>query len=60
MKGTKHGPIVTPGNALTSNLVVLVDGRADPSIRMPHNQRPLLRAQVGILRDWIQQGAKNN
>lgn len=60
MAGTKHGAIVVPGDPLTSNLLVLVEGRADPSLRMPHNQRPLLRQQIAIIRDWIKQGAKDN
>lgn len=58
MKGTKYGPIVVPGEPLVSNLNVLVEGRAN--VRMPHNQRPLLKAQQEILRDWVKQGAKNN
>jgi mono/diheme cytochrome c family protein len=60
MQGTKHGKIVVPGEPLTSNLMVMVEGRADPSIRMPHNQRPLLKQQIEIMRDWVSQGAKNN
>jgi hypothetical protein len=58
MKGTKHGPIVVPGEPLTSNLNVLIEGRAQ--VRMPHHERPLLVAQTEILRDWVKQGAKNN
>ena len=60
MKGTKHGAIINPGDPLTSNLLVLVEGRADPKVRMPHGQRPLLKQQTAILRDWIKQGAKDN
>ncbi len=60
MKGTKHGPIVIPGDPITSNLVVLIEGRADPKLRMPHNQRPLLKAQQQIIHAWVKQGAKNN
>ena len=60
MKGTKHGPIIVPGDPLVSNLNVLIEGRASASLRMPHNQRPLLRAQQDIVRDWVKQGAKNN
>jgi len=60
MKGTKHGPIVVAGDPLTSNLNVLVEGRAAQSLRMPHNQRPLLKQQQSILRDWVRQGAKDN
>ena len=60
MHGTKHGKIVVPGDPLSSTMMVLVEGRADPSIRMPHHERPLLRQQIEILRDWISQGAKDN
>jgi len=60
MKGTRHGPIVIPGEPLTSNLNVLIEGRAAPELRMPHNQRPLLRYQTLIIRDWVKQGAKDN
>lgn len=60
MKGTKYGPIVIPGDPLTSNLNVLIEGRASPELRMPHDQRPLLKCQQSIIRDWVKQGAKNN
>ena len=60
MKGTKHGAIVVPGDPLTSNLMVLVEGRAHPKVRMPHGQRPLLKQQTEILRLWVKQGAKDN
>lgn len=60
MKGTKHGPVVVPGDPLTSNLLVLVEGRADPKMRMPHGQRPLLKQQTEIIRLWIKEGAKDN
>lgn len=60
MKGTKYGPIVVPGDPLTSNLNVLIEGRASEELRMPHNQRPLLKYQTLIIRDWVRQGAKNN
>ena len=60
MKGTKHGAIVVPGDPLTSNLIVLVEGRAHPKVRMPHGQRPLLKQQTEILRLWVKQGAKDN
>ena len=60
MKGTRFGAIVKPGDALTSALIMLVDGRADPSIRMPHHKDPLSKEQIGLLRSWVEQGAKNN
>ncbi len=60
MKGTKFGAIVVPGSALTSNLNVLVEGRANLKIRMPHNKKKLTRCETSILRQWVNQGAKNN
>jgi hypothetical protein len=60
MKGTKFGAIVIPGDPLSSTLTMLVEGRADPSIRMPHGGEPLPAAEQKILRDWVAQGAKNN
>jgi hypothetical protein len=58
MKGTKHGPIVVPGDPLTSNLDVLIEGRAQ--VQMPHDQRKLLKCQQNIIRNWVKQGAENN
>jgi len=60
MKGTKHGPIVVPGNAFMSNLNVLVEGRAATAIRMPHNQQPLSAHEIAVLRRWVDQGAEDN
>lgn len=60
MTGTKHGPIIVPGDTLSSNLLVLIEGRADPKVRMPHGQRPLLKQQIDIIRLWVKQGAKDN
>lgn len=61
MKGTKFGPVITPGKSVSSTLVILVEGRADPSIKMPHGDRPpLSQEQIHLLRQWIDEGAKNN
>lgn len=61
MKGTKFGPVIKPGDAVSSTLVILVEGKADPSINMPHgNNAPLSADQVKQLKEWINQGAKNN
>lgn len=57
MKGTKLGPIVVPGSPESSTLYLLISGKADPSIRMPHGKDPLPKAQVEQIRQWIQQGA---
>ena len=60
MKGTRFGAIVKPGDGLTSALIMLVEGRVDPSIRMPHHKEPLSTDQIALLRTWVEQGANNN
>jgi hypothetical protein len=61
MKGTKFGPVVLPGDPVSSTLIRLVEGRADPSINMPHGQGDKLSAtEIATLRAWVQQGAKND
>lgn len=58
MKGTTFGPVITPGNAMTSNLLLLVEGKT--AVRMPHNRKSLTKCEIDLLRDWVQKGAKNN
>jgi uncharacterized membrane protein len=61
MKGTKFGPIIKAGDSASSTLVILVEGRADPSLKMPHGVRdPLTVEQTKMLRLWIDQGALQN
>jgi len=35
MKGTKYGSVINPGASFSSNLVRLIQHKADPSINMP-------------------------
>lgn len=58
MRGTKFGPVVIPGQAINSTLYRLVTGKADPSLRMPHDAKQLPEEVTNKLRDWIDQGAK--
>ena len=61
LKGTRNGPMVIPGDSLGSNLVVLMEGRADPSIKMPHGSSDkVAQYQIDAIKAWIDQGAKNN
>ncbi len=60
MKGTRLGPMVIPGQPDVSNLVVLVEGRASPQIRMPYKHRLLPSCLRGEIYSWVFQGAKNN
>lgn len=60
MKGTKLGPIVVPGSAVGSTLVLLIERQAHPSINMPKDKPPIAAGQIKTIRQWIDQGAKNN
>jgi hypothetical protein len=60
MKGTKFGPMVIPREPDTSNLVILIEGRAAKEMRMPHGQKPLPACLRQEIWTWIFQGAKNN
>jgi hypothetical protein len=60
MKGTKHGPVVIPGDPDSSNLVWLLDWRASPQLRMPHGSKKLSTCDRNDIRHWIAEGAKNN
>lgn len=58
MKGTKFGPMVIPGQPDSSNLIVLIAGRA--KIQMPYGHKPLPGCLQQNIWSWIFQGAKNN
>lgn len=60
MKGGKFGQLVKPGDALSSALNMLVEGRAHPSIQMPHGRAKLPDKEIEILKVWVNEGAKNN
>ncbi len=60
MKGTKLGPIVVSGSAISSTLVLLIERQAHPSINMPKDKPPIAADQIKTIRKWIDQGAKNN
>ena len=60
MKGGKFGPLVKPGDALSSALNILVEGRAHASIRMPHGRGKLPDKDIETLKAWVNEGAKNN
>lgn len=69
MQGTKFGPVVVPGDSISSTLYLVVSHRVDPRIQMPphhdealpQGRRPALKTeQIVTIRDWIDQGAVNN
>lgn len=58
MKGTKFGPMVIAGQPDSSNLVVLVEGKA--KLQMPYGHKPLPACLRQNIWSWIFEGAKNN
>jgi hypothetical protein len=60
MKGTQFGSIIKPGDGLSSVLIMLVEGRVDASIRMPHGKTPLPKDKAETLKRWVVEGARNN
>ena len=61
MKGTKYGPVIDPGHSLNSAFIQLIEGKqVHKSIRMPHGGAELSATSKQILKDWVDQGAKNN
>jgi len=61
MKGTKHGPMILAGDSAGSNMLVLMEGRADPSISMPHGKMEgATGKELETIRLWIDQGARDN
>ncbi|MBM3565701.1 MAG: hypothetical protein FJX42_06270 [Alphaproteobacteria bacterium] len=60
MKGTKFGTMVVPGDPETSNLMLLLDWRAAPELRMPHGKKKLSTCDRDAIRSWIRDGAMDN
>jgi mono/diheme cytochrome c family protein len=60
MKGTKFGPMVIAGDPESSNLMLLLDWRASPELRMPHGKKQLSSCDRNDIRAWIREGAKDN
>src|SRR3569833_1261150 len=48
---------IIPGDPDHSELMRRIT-MSDPEDRMPYKQTPLTKEDIGILRDWIKQGAK--
>lgn len=69
IRGTKFGPVVVPGSAISSTLYLIVTDKVDPKIQMPprHQEslaqgrgKSLHEVQVKNIELWIDQGARNN
>jgi Protein of unknown function (DUF1549)/Protein of unknown function (DUF1553)/Planctomycete cytochrome C len=57
LKGTDHGPVIVPGKSAESRMIHLVAG-LDSNMVMPQKGDRLSAQEVGLLRAWIDQGAK--
>ncbi|HKX62981.1 MAG TPA: DUF1549 domain-containing protein, partial [Verrucomicrobiae bacterium] len=55
--GDGHAPNIKPGDSARSPLIHFVAGLV-PDMRMPEKGEPLSAAQIGLLRSWIDQGAR--
>src|SRR5688572_7673549 len=56
LKGGKRGPSVVPGNAAASLLYKAVAREGD--LHMPPGKTALSAAEIAVLRDWINAGAR--
>ena len=56
-KGGESGQAIGPGRSQESHLIELVAG-LDPDSVMPQKGKRLTPEQIGLLRAWIDQGAK--
>ena len=57
MKGAKGERVVIAGKPETSSIYDLVTSKDDDA-RMPQNDDPLPAAQIALIKQWIQEGAK--
>jgi WD40 repeat protein len=53
--GGEHGSALVPGESASSRLMQMIEGKLTP--RMPYKEDPLSRAQVELIRRWIDEGA---
>ncbi len=53
--GGEHGNAFVPGDSGASRMMQMIEGRLKP--RMPYKEDPLPRAQVELIRRWIDEGA---
>jgi Planctomycete cytochrome C len=60
LKGSKDGKVVVAGDSAKSDLVLSVAHIGDPDTFMPKGKgsKPLTPEQIGLIRAWIDQGAK--
>ena len=57
LKGSNVGPVLIPGKSAESKLIRMIEGLEDKKIMPPSGPR-LTKQEIGVLRAWIDQGAK--
>ena len=60
MQDSSFGPVIDPGSARTSSLYILVSGKDNLTINMPHGKDPLSAEDIETIRVWIDNGAVKN
>ena len=58
VKGGDNGPALKAGKSSDSLMVQLLKGTHDDIARMPYKKPPLSEAQIALIEQWIDQGAK--
>ncbi len=58
LKGSNSGPVIKPGDGARSRLLHLVAGLDSETRMPPEGKEPLTDDEIGVLRAWIDQGAK--
>src|SRR5947208_465932 len=58
LKGGDNGPALSAGKSADSLLVKLLKGTHPDLARMPYKKPPLNEAQIALIGQWIDQGAK--
>ena len=58
LSGGKSGPAIQPGKSSDSLLVQVISGAHKDITRMPYQKPPLSDAQIALVRQWIDEGAK--
>jgi mono/diheme cytochrome c family protein len=60
MHDSRFGPVIEPGSARTSSLYILISGKDNLTVSMPHGKAPLSDADIETIRAWIDNGAVEN
>jgi len=56
--GGEHGPSIVPGKGTESLLIQTLEGTHAEVSKMPYKRPPLYSAQVSLIKQWIDEGAK--